>query len=646
MPTPFYLDVSAVGNEYQVYNTGHVPTTWAVPEDGNGLAGPAHAAAVSIGTIDCASASASGAGQLLVLGTSVSSTLTGSGSTLATNIAAAINACATAVGSTYSQRLLPLNRLVYARVNPGTSTEVQIMLRIAGVDWNGMTHTTAGTWSPAPGMGAFAGGANGPMAYWWNSVAVFGYATGLSAPLYGMFVQANPGATVYNAATDPIYVRTKRSGVDLSVVQYNGGGNRLQCTVPARWFVFDDGTTWAGDNGRLSVTSYNTYNSGSGDVTFTGPTRWHARAKYGFSWKHSAPNNGSIRFVPPSGYATYLEWVNVQIEEDATTPGGFFSWTGSTNGYNKLMRGVRWRMFAGRVHDALGGNSSNPYGSRWVDCDFEYYVACPTPSGIIDFSSTHSSPQDGTIEYLSCRFTFVTNGPITNPTVGAGAQSSTRVLFHNCVGIKPGIMTGTTGDTYGNRSLTFIGCADVGSGTVARSFFTDTGLLQTSFIDNGTSPYVNATTPTGGNFAIKALLKQPRQAWTESTLTTLTTLFRDPDSTVTLTVEVLVATGVVITKSALAANIAFVDSAGAVNHVSTLEPSLLTLLGTANQLTLSGASWSGASGFVAYKLVFDTGSVGKLVKQGTEISCRLSFTGVTPGGADATIYIHPELVIS
>ena len=135
----FYCDVSAVGNEYQAYTD--VPTTWAVPQDGNGEAGPGHAAAVAIATIDVAGCTGTSA-SVGVMGVSLTG-LNATGAALATAIAAAINASTTAVSATYSALLLPLNKLVYARVNPGLSTQVQIMLRIAGANWVGFTPTQA-----------------------------------------------------------------------------------------------------------------------------------------------------------------------------------------------------------------------------------------------------------------------------------------------------------------------------------------------------------------------------------------------------------------------------------------------------------------------------------------------------------------------
>ena len=91
----------------------------------------------------------------------------------------------------------------------------QIMLRIAGVDWNGMTHTTAGTWGTVPTMGAFAGGADGPFAYFINNSAIFGKAAHTGGIFTAKSLAVNdPSPT----GTDPILARTERDGVSLSCV--------------------------------------------------------------------------------------------------------------------------------------------------------------------------------------------------------------------------------------------------------------------------------------------------------------------------------------------------------------------------------------------------------------------------------------------
>jgi hypothetical protein len=315
--TDFYCDISAIGNEYQGY--ADTPTTWGVPQDGNGKAGPGHAAAVAIGTIDCASASASGAGVLAVLGVTVSSTLTGSDATLATNITTAINATATATGATYSALLLPLNKLVFARVNPGTNTQVQIMLRIAGADWNGMTHTTAGTWGTTPTMGAFSGGVDGPFSYMITTATVFGK----TARTYGLVVVA--AAAVANPGVlDVVHCRTRRSGTDLSLVLATASDN---FNWVSRNYLFDDGTVWSGDNGKL--TWYYTGNY-SGTGSFGGANSsvgtkvsLVSRSKYNFEIQLGATGNVGMTctfFACYQGSTTFL-MKNCRFVEYATNIG-------------------------------------------------------------------------------------------------------------------------------------------------------------------------------------------------------------------------------------------------------------------------------------------------------------------------------------
>lgn len=252
--TIFYCDISAIGNEYQAY--ADTPTTWAVPQDGNGLAGPGHAAAVAIATIDCTGASASGTGTIGVMGVTVSSTLNASGAALATAIAAAINASSTAVSATYSALLLPLNRLVYARVNPGNSSQVQIMCRIAGTDWNGMTPTQANITGPAS-ITAFTGGLNGPFGYWVNDAVVFGKGICTFGAMCGL-----SAGTVEPAQTDVVEVRSKRGASDLNcTVTSNAAAAH---TIRPRNFLFDNGTIWTGDSGVFRFWIYYTLISSSG----------------------------------------------------------------------------------------------------------------------------------------------------------------------------------------------------------------------------------------------------------------------------------------------------------------------------------------------------------------------------------------------
>ena len=239
----YYCDISAVGNEYQAY--ADTVTTWGVPQDGNGEAQSAASAAVAIAVIDCTSATAAGAGTIGILGVTVSSTLTGSGTTLAASLVTAINGTATAVGTTYSKLLLPLNKLVWARQNPGSMGQVQVMMRIAGDSWNAINPTKSG-FSPDVSLTAFTGGVDGPFGYLLNGATVFGKTLGT----YGLWVAASPGATE-PAVTEQIHCRTRRSGADLSFTFSTASA--LTMTWKARNYLFDNGTVWSGDNGKLTA---------------------------------------------------------------------------------------------------------------------------------------------------------------------------------------------------------------------------------------------------------------------------------------------------------------------------------------------------------------------------------------------------------
>lgn len=295
----FYCDISAIGNEYQAYadtpTWGALTTDKPLPQDGNGKAGPGHTAAVAIGTIDCTAASASGAAVLGLFGATISSTLTGSGSTLATNIVAAINACTAATTSTYSALLLPIKYFVFARVDPADANIVQIAHRIAGVDWNGMVCTTAGTWGTAPTMGAFAGGADGPLAYVYNVASVFGKAV-TTGPSYGCWFVTSAAVTAHGT-NDTVYIRSMRSAANL-----HAGYFESTASIAANWitsnFVVDNGTIWAGDDGILGVSFFITGTNATITTGFyatnTAPISLVAMRKYGCEFTFGGTTTAAV----------------------------------------------------------------------------------------------------------------------------------------------------------------------------------------------------------------------------------------------------------------------------------------------------------------------------------------------------------------
>jgi len=277
----FYCDISAVGNEYQTYADAMVWGAGAadkpLPQDGTGRAGPVHSAAVAISEI-LIGALPNDADTLTIIGAVLTAKTTvaaknqfaigASISACTTNIVNLINTfgtgnnqCDAAVSSTACKLTLALPYFVRARVKPGTTDTVQIATRLAGADLNHATTSAMAItfvgWPTDPTVTQFATGADGPFAYLYNTAVVFGKAdiqtssSALGPPLYGLFFATASGPSD-PAGSDVIHCRTRRSGLDLSHANHviTGSGTSVG-TWKSRNYLFDNGTVWSGDNGKL-----------------------------------------------------------------------------------------------------------------------------------------------------------------------------------------------------------------------------------------------------------------------------------------------------------------------------------------------------------------------------------------------------------
>lgn len=642
----FYLDVSAIGNEYQSY--ADIPNTWGVPQDGNGLAGPGHSASVAIATISCDGASASGTGAVSVFGVTVSSSLNGTGSTLATNIANAINASTTAVSASYCSATLGLKYLVYARVNPVLNTEVQIMLRIAGAVWNGIApaHTNITGLSVV----AFTGGADGPFAYWWNTSTVFGktLATNATTTTYGLLTQFSPGV-LDPTANDVVFVRTSRGGVNLNAGYITSSSSWYQ-TAKSRTYVFDDGEVWAGDDGQFIVESYSSSGSGVCLLATGLPiAKFIAKKKWGLCIRHYGASGavpGRVLNVAETNSSAGPKsvWVNVLFEETSFSEIHF---PAAGNQSHRVMAGCAFNFRGDR---RLGGSNSNSaiFSFRYYDCDFNYVAAMPTPSNLFTFGSNATSSKDSIIELVQCRFNLVSGGPITTMLVGSGLlYSGFKLYMIDCLGIKPTILPGSSDNELLGKNFVFSGCRDSSSGVSARSTFIDNGHAQVSWVSDGTFPYLNSVTPTGEGFSIRALIKGYRgENYIRTELARLSMLCRTSLEYSSISVEFLLPSGVLFNKSQLGFEVTFVNLSGTVVHATSLDSLAYVSAGTPVPLQDSDAVWTGQGALVAKKATIDISALGEQIMQGTEINARVVHLGLPPANLDHTLYIHPELVLA
>jgi len=630
----FYLDISAVGNEYQVYSD--TPTTWGVPQDGNGKAGPGHSAAVAIAVLDCTSAVGDGAQTLSILGVTVSDTSAGSGATLAASLVTSINATATATTATYSQALLPLNKLIFARQNPGALAQVQIMLRIAGTDWNTLAPTHAG-FTTGPTITAFAGGVNGPFGYLVNPTTVFGK----TLQNYGVFSSIKAAATTDPVVTDWINVRTRRSGVDLSVLLTVAGTATYMCpggNVGHR-LLFDNGTVWAGDNGQLTLAITNT-SGGSGAMIVCAPNGSSGSIylvsrgldAYNFRILVKATSTQPVSFATAmSSQTQYLE--GVLVEEDPLT--------GANTGFSVYMSHATILFTQVRCKYILKGsrNIANVAANgqiKWQfrDCIFEYFGLIANATNLLSVSPANAA----SIEFISCDF-YDRNGvfSIVNPLGSVSASvNGYKVIFDSCTGITDVASSAPAAFWDGDRQLTWENFGPY------RDWRIETGCWLAEWRNGQNFATLSALLPrTGTPWSIKTLLRNTSFNYYTHKIARF--LGVHLSSTAVRSLEVKFLAQRVFNYSELGLSVGYVDENDIVRFENNLAGILANIENTAADVSESPSdSWAlnGQTGYTAYKLSITTQHP---VKTNTDINVYVLWTGSLV--SDQALFINPEINI-
>lgn len=633
----YFCDISAVGNEYQAY--ADTVASWGVPQDGNGKAGPGHAAAVAIATIDCASASASGAGSLSLLGITVSSTLTGSGATLAANIVTAINGSGTAVSATYSQALLALNRLVWARQNPGLTTQVQVMLRIAGTDWNGDTPVSGGTWTVAPTMGAFAGGANGPFAYLANAGTVFGKTIGN----YGLWTLGSIGKTAISQTTDVVHCRSKRSGANLSF-QLDWTSS-FSGTWKACNYLYDNGTIWSGDNGTLRAILRNTSGS-SVSCTYTVPVGTVSHTSRGYrnldvemAVTTAASGLVNIGQIVSSNSACSFQRCGCLERSDNL----------STNRLSKLAE-IQTSIIGSRIDVTGSFLQSRSSALPWIAISASTPTAFVKANGLIHevvsasgaigvtINGGGSSGWSGRVEWCGGEVrdslgVYSCASPISINSANTGIE----VLIDNVAGLTD-VSMGVAVNAFGRSYLWW----NQSEGP-NRAFRYESCSHTVDWKGNGTFPHCGVTSLQGDSWS-------HRISWTSApsyanpvTVLKASKFFRDTAAVKTLTLQLYTpdATNFYLDEFEVVAR--YIDSTG-VQRTETLGEGGGAVLGTSrNAVPSSAKSWTanGVANYSAEKLAITTAYA---IKQNSEIAVTLALKGNR--ASTVMFYASPEVEIS
>lgn len=647
----FYLDPTAVGNEYEAY--ADTPAAWATPQDGNGLGSNAATAAVPVAEVTFAAVPTTG--SISVYGATVTLTgVLGAGTTdaAATALASSINATTTALAAGVSALLLPLNRFVFARVKPGASSTVQIMSRFAGSDLNypanasaRVTNTFNNTAMTSPVD--FTGGADGPWGYFFSTSAAFG--RGEAA--YGLLVAAapTPAAVSYS---DTIHVRSARSSIDATLDYESAANSDLVMVVPSdgRAFLFDDGTVWAGENGQFTVTIYKSAVSRTLTLSegTNGKLSLVSRSRYNFSLfgklNPSTSTGWHIRF---GGNGGTFEAVRVKLGIDPTGGGRLqliatfgssvchtesdISFKGTSNfGVNltyaqsviAINSTYRWVGAGGNIAAVLnlGNNSGATNLVRFSGCGFVVDDGAYSVSSTVDGSGLNAAGGFTIVETDNC-------SGVDNPSAG----------FPATTGLVP-------------RRNTRFSWRDAKTG----SWRYETPMFTSEWNESNASAY-----PTKGILNVNGVLMGCRVSWEGVRLAGFNLMQSDPpqvaffvgrhrDSTAvrTLTVEMLVPDIEVPNASQVYAEFSYVDSNGVRRTQSTFVPYVVGRLGSAPALA-NGAgvgAWvlNGVTDVVSKKLSITTDYP---VLTDTAVSATIRFGGDAPTSS-YSMYFSPAVEVT
>lgn len=395
------------------------------PQEGDGKAsGTGSTPAVSSASMDFTSATAAAGATFAVHGatlTCVASGATtnqfnaGSGSTLASNLASAINAATASPTVTTGGISSPyLKALVWATTSGATLT---VYSRVASADLNQSTNASCtlvcgslGNWTSAPSASNFTGGVSGPWSIFFNSSAL---TAAVNASISGAGTYGGITATMMGApaAGDIINVRTGRSSANISMTGIGGTAfavtTRSVGTIGAYLeYRFDNGVVWNDGNSNGVFTLVKDSTGQTPSITLVGYTWWHGQMQSGsdvisggqvnFKINHTATDSTGYNFNFTAGTNYGVRHSVVEGIEVADTGAGSYSasiiWLVQPSLASDPHRPILYRNckigVARSGASAFRGTSS--YGTMVLaeDCLFAYGGATQYTAAIIDSGPT------------------------------------------------------------------------------------------------------------------------------------------------------------------------------------------------------------------------------------------------------------------
>lgn len=661
----YYCDISAVGQEYQAYAAA---PTWGagaadkpLPMDGSGKAGPGHSAAVAIAEIQITVLPADGnalaiAGATLTAKTTAAAknqwTIGASIAACITNLRDLINTagtgtaqCDAAVSASVCALALALPYWQFARVKPGTTDTLQIATRIAGADLNHASNSavaiTSSGWATPPTITQFAGGADGPFAYLYNTATIFGKSagmTGTSYPQYGLFFAIAPGPS-NPVLSDVIHCRTKRSGSNLAQGTWLTTGT-INAWWQARSYLMDNGTVWSGDNGALTAT-FKT-NSTTGNENYLGmasSVSFVSRGTNNFVLEVGSTAWAATQFGAfKAGGTNVLQFVRCKFAETSDNIGnGYVCRSGSAVNNVKADLSMSTSEFRGNSKPIFGPGANGCLNYSCVMNGHTVIVvaATTTLAAVIVFSTNTT----GNVEWIGGEIRD-TNGVYrcANPVSFASGVQAEAVI--------DGVVGVTDASASFTASATNIGKLVWNSPEGPnKGYRLETPRFAVDWKGDGTFPYAGAAADMRGvNWSHRVTWTSVPSPTFSVTPLRLSRFFRSASAIKTITLEIYVPDATTIYLDELALAVSYIDDTDVWRTEFLGGVSMQAATASrAAALSSSATSWTanGVASYSAKKLSITTAYP---IKSGSEIIARLSLCASR--SPSIVIYVSPELGVA
>ena len=398
------------------------PPAWGVAYDGDGMG--ADLASVATASVNFTGVSAS-SNSFGIMG--VTLTVTGSGTTLATAVAAAINASTTAVSSAVSYTTPALRDLCYARVSGGNANVVEVMTRGGGVQLNHATNSsvaivTAGM-TGTPTITQFSGATSGAWSTFFNTSTILPTAKTLGNYGVNQNNVSGGGKLLVSprqlTVDDVIWVRAR----DQQVYATNLPPS-VSFYCPLRFVIDGAGEKWPDTEGK-------TFSTGPGVGSGSQNTGFGLRVGTGVAGPDFifSANRRAAAVIYTKGQTTARS-NRVQVANGA---GGMVAF-----------ENVLWFDDSVSVSQALGiGMDYTHTGSLVVmlrDCDYRVSRAGNMTSGFGYLAGTCG----GTIDWIfqGCKFIFDTLSGGHPGIIALSASNMTwqQAVFKDCVCLSAGVV--------------------------------------------------------------------------------------------------------------------------------------------------------------------------------------------------------------